>query len=247
MIQDLHSHTYYSFCGGDNPEVTVKAAIDGGIELFGITDHNYGIGLSKFSVYQSKNKDLFNDYERTLKRYYDHISLIKQKYSKRINVLCGIEIATEKLNEQVLLPANADISFFDYCLVEHISDLKNSAIKGDIMGFAERCGCLTGIAHTDMFDFVKTIGETPKTYFKKLAERDIFWEINVNFDSIHNYREHDYVIEFFNNKEQQQIIKNSGIKLSVGFDGHKVQDYRADRVIEACKRIAEMGIPMVFE
>ena len=35
MIQDLHSHTYYSFCGKDNPEEIVKAAIEGGIELFG--------------------------------------------------------------------------------------------------------------------------------------------------------------------------------------------------------------------
>ena len=44
MIQDLHSHTYYSFCGKDSPETIVEAAITGGIELFGICDHNHGIG-----------------------------------------------------------------------------------------------------------------------------------------------------------------------------------------------------------
>ena len=38
MIQDLHSHTYYSFCGKDAPETVIEAAIDGGIELFGIDD-----------------------------------------------------------------------------------------------------------------------------------------------------------------------------------------------------------------
>ena len=43
MIQDLHSHTYYSFCGADTPEEVVEAAINGGIELLGITDHNYGL------------------------------------------------------------------------------------------------------------------------------------------------------------------------------------------------------------
>ena len=29
MIQDLHSHTYYSFCGKDSPSAIVEAAIDG--------------------------------------------------------------------------------------------------------------------------------------------------------------------------------------------------------------------------
>ncbi len=29
MIQDLHSHTYYSFCGRDTPESIVEAAIAG--------------------------------------------------------------------------------------------------------------------------------------------------------------------------------------------------------------------------
>lgn len=32
MIQDLHSHTYFSACG---------------VEVLGITDHNYGIGDRK--------------------------------------------------------------------------------------------------------------------------------------------------------------------------------------------------------
>ena len=29
MIQDLHSHTYYSFCGADTPEQVVETAIAG--------------------------------------------------------------------------------------------------------------------------------------------------------------------------------------------------------------------------
>ena len=32
MIQDLHSHTYYSFCGKDLPEKVIETAINGGIE-----------------------------------------------------------------------------------------------------------------------------------------------------------------------------------------------------------------------
>ena len=44
MRQDLHSHTYYSFCGKDTPEEIIEAAIAGGIELFGISDHAHGVG-----------------------------------------------------------------------------------------------------------------------------------------------------------------------------------------------------------
>ncbi len=50
MIQDLHAHTYYSFCGKDRPEAVVEAAIAGGIELLGICDHNYGVGYGRLSL-----------------------------------------------------------------------------------------------------------------------------------------------------------------------------------------------------
>ena len=247
MIQDLHSHTYYSFCGKDRPEEIVEAAIDGGVELFGISDHSYGIGQSKFNVFMSKDDDLFADYERTLIRYFDHINLIKEKYKDKIKVLCGIEVGTDLGIGRVPLPDTVDISFLDYCLVEGLSLLEKSSINGDIFSFAKRAGCVTGIAHTDMFTFIKKIGADPLDYFKKLAEYNIFWEMNVSYDSIHNYHEHQYVKEFFNNPEQQEIIRKSGIKLSVGFDGHRVEDYLADRVKDACDKLKTLGIPLVFD
>ena len=85
MIQDLHSHTYYSFCGADSPEAVVEAAVAGGIELIGITDHNYGVGDQRTDVYFSQVPEIKNDYERTLKRYYDHINLVKEKYESKYN------------------------------------------------------------------------------------------------------------------------------------------------------------------
>ena len=81
MIQDLHSHTYYSFCGSDTPEAVVETAIAGGIELLGITDHNYGIGNARPDVYQSTEDGLKNEHGRTLMRYCDHMCLIKEKYA----------------------------------------------------------------------------------------------------------------------------------------------------------------------
>jgi hypothetical protein len=80
-----------------------------------------------------------------------------------------------------------------------------------------------------------------------MAENNIFWEMNVNLDTIHGGREHSYMLEFFNNKEQQDIIRKSGVHLSVGFDGHRVNDYKPNRIKEYCRRINEMEIKLVFE
>ena len=248
MIQDLHSHTYYSFCGKDSPEETVEAAIAGGIELFGICDHNHGIGFGRKDAYKAPTDVIPNEYpEVMLHRYYDHMNLIKEKYADRIKVLCGIEITARLDIPKIALPDTADISFFDYCLIEN-PDIEDSIIKRDLFTFAERCKCKNiGIAHTDMFTFINDIGEDPYRYFKRMAEQGIFWEMNVSFDSIHKYREHAYMLEFFRNEEQQAIVRESGVRLSVGFDGHRVEDYLPERVADSCRRITEMGIKLAFE
>ena len=46
MIQDLHAHTYYSFCSKDRPETVIETAIAGGIQQLGICDHNYGVACA---------------------------------------------------------------------------------------------------------------------------------------------------------------------------------------------------------
>ena len=98
-----------------------------------------------------------------------------------------------------------------------------------------------------MFSFIDSLGEKPYDYFKQMAEQNIFWEMNVSYDSIHKYREHQYMLEFFSNEEQQAIVRESGVRLSVGFDGHRVEDYLPERVAHYCRRIGEMGIKLAFE
>lgn len=246
MIQDLHSHTYYSFCGADRPEDVVEGAIAGGIELLGISDHSHGIGNARLDVMFYEG-DLGQDYYRTLTRYFDHINLIKEKYADKIKILRGIEVCTHTEQKRTALPESADISFFDYCLIEQL-DQESSATKGDLFSYAERCGCAAvGIAHTDMFSFVERIGEKPYDYFKRMAEQGIFWEMNVSYDSIHGYRQHPYMLRFFEDEEQQAIVRESGVRLSVGFDGHRIAEYRPDRVKEYCERIHKLGIKLAFE
>ena len=246
MIQDLHAHTYYSFDSTDNPDAVIQAAISGGVTMLGISDHNHGVGLARASACYNMGTDLKTDYGQTLQRYFDHIDLLKDKYRNKIKIVRGIEVATCIGKDNYALPDGADISHFDYCLVEGL-DKPNSITHGDIFSFAKRCGCKTGIAHTDMFAFIASLGEDPSRYFKRLAEAGIFWEMNVNLDSPHHFKQHEYVTEFFKNKQQQEIVKKSGVRLSVGFDSHAIKEYKPLRVINACNLIRSMGIHLVFE
>ena len=247
MIQDLHAHTYYSFDSEDKIEKVIETALVGGVGLIGISDHNYGIGCGRTELCYDKGPALDADYGKTLLRYYDHVNSVRDKYRNRIKVLCGIEICTLKSRDRYALPYSADVSFFDYCLVENLDNTNLSIAQGDIFSFAKRCGCPTGIAHTDLFAFIEKRGEEPNRYFRKMAEQGIFWEMNVNLDSLHGFRTHDYVTEFFKNKSQQEIVKKSGVKLSVGFDSHIAREYKPDRVKTANKLIKDMGIRLVFD
>lgn len=246
MIQDLHSHTYYSFCGEDTPEAIVEAAIAGGIEVLGISDHNYGIINARKDVYKYANEDLSHTAGRTLARYLDHIRLIRDKYADKIRILCGIEVATTISKPRLILPDDADISAFDYCLIENL-DAPTSILGGELFAFAERASCPVGVAHTDLLGFLERRGEDAYTYFRQMAEREIFWEMNVSYDSVHKWHEHPYMLRFFEDAEQQALVRESGLRLSVGFDGHRVGDYLPSRVADYCRRITEMGIKLAFE
>ena len=246
MIQDLHSHTYYSFCGKDSPEAVAEGAIAGGIELLGFTDHNYGIGFQRVDIFYMDPKNFEGkDYGRCLVRYFDHINLIREKYADRIRILRGIELCTLS-GVNLVLPENSDISFFDYCLIENL-DCENSVTGGDLFSYAKKLNCRAGVAHTDLFAHAERLGVKPLDYFKRMADEDIFWEMNVSYDPTHNYHQHQYVLDFFADPEKQEIVRKSGVKVSVGFDGHRIEDYLPDRVKSYCRSLEEMEIPMPFE
>jgi len=207
MIADFHSHSWYSGCGRDNPEELVKKMIDEGVEIYGMTDHNYGIGNRK-------------------KEYFYLQSYLQEKYKDKIKMYRGIELCTaENLHSR-----DEDISFFDYCLIEHL-DREDSIIHNDIVSYAKSFGIKgTGIAHTDLFSYCKKMGYDEYEFFKKLKDNHIFWEMNVTYDSVHGYHEHQYVKDFRTSKYQQDLIRNVGLTISVGFDGHRMEEYRVDRV-----------------
>ncbi len=247
MLQDLHSHTRYSFCS-KNPstEEGIIAAIQGGIQLFGITDHNYGIGYGACDDFLSGNTPALREYQRRIYEYHRTISPLKKKYEAQIKILSGIELATTYPDKHYPLPKGIDISCFDYCLIEHLPNA-DSVTEGDLFAYAKALRCPAGVAHTDLFAFIESRGEAPLDYFRRMADENIFWELNVNYDSIHGFREHEYMQRFFSDERQQDVIRKSGVKLSVGFDGHDAKEYDASRVRSANERLKKLEIPLVFD
>ena len=54
------------------------------------------------------------------------------------------------------------------------------------------------------------------------------------------------MLEFFENEEQQDIVRRSGVEISIGFDGHRVGEYPAERVISYCRRAESLGLRFAF-
>lgn len=224
MIQDLHSHTRYSNCGRDEPSLVIETAIRGGIELLGISDHNYGIGSRKA-------------------QYLAELDALRARYAGRLRILRGIEIAT--LPEHFLKPGE-DLSAFDFCLVEHL-DNPASMVGREICEFADALGIPTGIAHTDLFGWMEALDVKPEAFLRSLAAHGVFWEMNVNYDSIHGYREHAYVKAFVKSQAQQRMVRESGLRVSVGFDGHRAEDYLPERAADMNRFLEAARIPRPFD
>ncbi len=224
-VFDLHSHTHYSFCGKDNPHELLRVAIQNGLCVLGISDHNYGIGERK-GEYLSKMRAL------------------REQYRDRIKLLCGIEIATQPHLYDI--ESSRQIQDYDYCLLEHIS-YENSIVGQELFAFCDNLGIPCGIAHTDLFAYCDTRGLDYRAFFDKMAAHGIFWEMNVSYDSIHGYLEHPYVLDFMRDAEKQSIIRDCGVHVSVGFDSHRCCEYDGYKVHAMYDFLKEKGIKTADE
>ena len=223
MIIDLHAHTRMSRCGRDWPTRLCDTMVANGVEVLGITDHHYGVEDYSYDAYRSM------------------ISHLQECYAGRLKILYGIEVCTRP-NHPI---ERGDLSEYDYCLVEDL-DNPESLMGGDLLSYTASFGCPVGIAHTDLFAFIKERGWEAAAYLEALAARGVFWEMNVNRDSTHNYREHAYVKTFMESEEQQELVRRAGLCLSVGFDGHVAAEYDVSRVQAMNNFLEERGIKNAY-
>jgi len=202
-VFDIHSHTYYSKCGRDNPRDLIDTAIKNGISVIGISDHG-------------------QDFTDRKAQYREEIRAIAEEYKDKITVLLGIELPTRP--HSFSLNNSKNIEDYDYCLVEHLTE-PLSIIANSFWDYRKKLGKYCGIAHTDLFQYCDMYGYEYEEFFKKMAEENVFWEMNVNYDTIHKYMEYQYVFDFMNDPKKLDIIRNTGVYISIGLDCHNYEDY----------------------
>ena len=217
MYFDLHSHSIISRDGHDAIEELIENGIRCGLDQIGITDHNYCVFRHRL-----------DDYRRIIYK-------LRERYADKIQVLCGLEFSlTHPTDIEV-----EDLNVFDYCLFEYFHHKMSTR---EMVEIRRRTDCPAGFAHVDIF----ALSEKEQVDVAQLmAENDIFWEINVNYDRIHGYREHQYCIDLMSDRKKQEHVRSCDLALSVGSDNHILLDYSRDRIIAACDFISETGLQAV--
>ena len=212
-IIDLHNHTRFSYDGQNTVFEVVENAIENGIDIIGITDHQFSI-------------------KHRIKEYIAAVTAAKKVYEGKIKVLCGLEIGTRPKPQD--FPTDLS-SLLDYCLFESLDDDRAM----DIFEFFEWLRlfkCPAGLAHTDVFKLCEKYGDEVLKVFKN---NNMFWEINFSG----NY---DYYFDLITNKRKQNLISESGIKLSVGSDTHWIGDFSKIRLIETNEFARKLKCPLAL-
>ena len=158
---DLHNHTIFSYDGSDTPEAIIENAIKCGVDVIGITDHQFSI-------------------EDNLSVYFQHLQHCKVKYSDKICVLCGLEIGTRPAPPENLPRAT---EMFDYVLFESLDDPRAMDFY-EFLEWRRQFKCKAGLAHTDIFKLGERYG---LDIIKVMRDNDIFWELNTSGNYIYYY------------------------------------------------------------
>lgn len=211
-LTDLHNHTTFSYDGENSCEEIIKNALSKGIEVIGISDHQYSIS--------------------DIGEYIFTINELKRKYKDKITVLCGLEIGTRPEPRDLIL---SNLNNIDYCLFECL-DSDTAMDFYEFLEWSKLFKMPKGFAHTDIF-FLEQKYEID--IIRIMKENDFFWEINTSG----NY---NYYYDFITSPKKQQIIKDSGIKISIGSDTHWTKDLNVKKLISAHELIKKLGNPIIF-
>ncbi|MCX7714138.1 MAG: PHP domain-containing protein [Clostridia bacterium] len=160
-ITDLHNHTIYSYDGSNTPEEIIENAIDAGIDVIGITDHQFSVRERFFE-------------------YVAHIGRCQEKYHKHIKVLCGLEIGTRPKPLDFLSSMSEKL---DYCLFESL-DSDHGMDFYEFLEWSRLFRCKRGLAHTDIFLLSERYGIN---ILKTMKEYDLFWELNISGNYVYYY------------------------------------------------------------
>lgn len=208
-IVDLHHHSSYSYDGCNTPREVICNAIANHVDVLGFTDHQFSV-------------------RSELYKYISEISMLKDEFCDRIEILCGLEIGTRPMPDDFLA---SDSDKLDFCLFESL----DSSYAMDFYEFLQWRNlflCPVGLAHTDVFKMSDRYGMDILSY---LRDADIFWELNTSGNYFYYY-------DFITNPEKQQKIAASGVKVSIGSDTHNICLYDASKLKRASNLVSKLGM-----
>lgn len=163
MLMDLHNHTTFSYDGSDTPEAVIENAVSHGIEVIGITDHQFSIGSS-------------------LAEYIEKLHECKRKYSGSIKVLAGLEIGTRPRPYDLF---TSELEGLDYVLFECLDDARAMDFW-EFIAWRHRFTCPVGLAHCDIFAMSERYGIN---MLEVMQTESLFWELNTsgNYDYYYDF------------------------------------------------------------
>ena len=154
MLTDLHNHTTFSYDGVNSLEEVIENAMSKGVEVIGITDHQFSIGSD-------------------IGEYIYSVNECKRKYKNYIKVLCGLEIGTRPQPNNLIL---SSIKNIDYCLFECL-DSDNAMDFYEFLEWSQLFNMPKGFAHTDIFYLSEKF---EIDIIRIMKEKGFFWEINTS-------------------------------------------------------------------
>lgn len=212
-IVDLHNHTYYSYDCSLTPREVAENAMANKIDVVGITDHQFSI-------------------RGNLREYISEINSLKNEFSGRTQVLCGLEIGTRPMPNDFFAKESSKL---DYCLFECL-DSERAMDFYEFAAWRKLFSCPVGFAHTDVFSLSERYGMDILSYMR---DADIFWEINTS-------GRYPYYYDFLTNEKKRLAVKESGVKISIGSDTHTVACYDASKIKRAHNLVSKLGMNIVF-
>ena len=207
-VTDLHNHTIFSYDGSNTPEEIIENAIAHGVDVIGISDHQFSI-------------------ESRLGEYFEYLCYCRRRYEGKIKLLFGLEIGTRPKPNDFFASAS---EYFDYVLFESL-DSPTAMDFYEFMEWQRLFKCRRGLAHTDVFRLSERYGID---VLDEMCRNDIFWELNVSG----NY---PYYYDFLTNPNKREIIRRSGISVSIGSDTHSVEEYRFKQLRRANELVHKLG------
>ncbi len=218
---NLHNHSTFSD-GMFAPEAIIRKAISLGLNYIGITDH-----------YLTRKVRSMDNY--ALERYIDAITEFKDKYSRDIRVMLGVEIDASRERTNFDEIRYDLLNSLDYVLFEYVNDdLWEGMHLWELFDVVRKIEVPCGLAHNDISSNFREIDYD--ALLNVLEDHGMFVELSSSpRNSKFSRPYYRFAIDFFNR------LANTGVLVSVGTDTHTNIE-EVGEISDAVAFVEEIGL-----